>query len=213
MHLRRRHTLYLTFILYRLTCARWGCFYPKKIAIFRQTMSFVNLQINGQVKELWFTTFILPIFTGRIITESEVLNSLLLYGALAREKNDELVSEYLKGLVHLNLNYPGAHFEKDAFANFYRAFEHLVTGRMLKQRKLKNELRQILGSLSSMGLGSGVQSEFKELYEVRGSQAMHAQLPPNRVDRETSMKMKVFADVVFFHVFKPVWENPNNGAI
>jgi hypothetical protein len=151
--------------------------------------------------------------SGRVITESEVVNSLYLYGALTKESNDELVSEYLKGLVHLSLNYPGAHFEKDAFANFYRTFEHLVTARMLKQRKLKNELRQILGVLSSMGLSSELQSEFKDLYAIRGGQAMHAQLPPTRVDRETCMKMKVFTDVVFFHVYKPIWESFINGPV
>jgi hypothetical protein len=51
---------------------------------------------------------------GRKITSSETYEALCLYGALAKEKNDELVSEYLKGLIHLSLNYPGAHFEKDA---------------------------------------------------------------------------------------------------
>jgi hypothetical protein len=141
------------------------------------------------------------------ITEEEVKNSLWLYGALAKETNQEIISEYLKGLVHLNLNHPGVNFEKDAFANFYRVFEHLVTNRILKKQKLENELKQIQNELSSMGLGSDIKKEFMELYKIRSCQAMHAQLLPQRIDRETSLKMKVFTDVIFFRVYKAVWGN------
>lgn len=143
---------------------------------------------------------------GRIISESEVFESLCLYGCLARESNNELVSEYLKGLVHLGINYPGAHFEKDAFANFYRAFEHLVTARLRKQKKLKGELSQLTDTLASLGLGTDTIEEFKQLYTVRGEQAMHAQKAPKRISREDAMKMKVFTDIVFRMTYKPEWD-------
>lgn len=144
--------------------------------------------------------------SGSVITPGEIYESLLLYGALAREKNDELVSEYLKGLIHLSLNYPGTHFEKDAFSNFYRTFEHLVTDRVLSKKKLKNEFKQLSGALDSLGLSSEIIEEFRKLYAIRGSQAMHAQRSPERISREDTMKMKVITDIVVRSVYKPIWE-------
>jgi hypothetical protein len=131
---------------------------------------------------------------------------LWLYGALANEKTDELVSEYLKGLIHLSLNYPGTHFEKDAFSNFYRTFEHLVTNRLLGKKKLKNELKEMSAVLSTLGLSSELLEEFRKLYVIRGSQAMHSQHIPELTSREDTMKMKVFTDVVIYKVYKPLWE-------
>lgn len=144
--------------------------------------------------------------TGRVVLSEEIRESLCLYGALAREKNEELVSEYLKGLIHLSLNYPGAHFEKDAFSNFYRTFEHLVTSRILKQNKLQNELKQLSGALTSLGFSSEITDEFKKLYSIRGEQAMHAQRSPAKITREDTMKMKVFTDIVVRKVYKQIWE-------
>lgn len=144
--------------------------------------------------------------SGQNIDQNQIIESLLLYGALAKEKNEELISEYLKGLIHLNLNYPGTHFEKDAFANFYRTFEHLVTGRMLGKKKLKNELNEISEALKSLGLSSELIEEFRKLYVIRGSQAMHSQCAPDRISREDTMKMKVFTDMVIYRVYKPIWE-------
>jgi hypothetical protein len=143
---------------------------------------------------------------GRVISSEEIKESLCLYGALAREKNGELVSEYLRGLIHLSLNYPGVHFEKDAFSNFYRTFEHLVTSRVLKQTKLKNERKDLSRALSLLGFSSVITDEFKELYSIRGEQAMHAQRAPEKITRENTMKMKVFTDVVIQKVYKPIWE-------
>jgi hypothetical protein len=75
--------------------------------------------------------------SDQVIDQNQIIESLWLYGALANEKTDELVSEYLKGLIHLSLNYPGTHFEKDAFSNFYRTFEHLVTNRLLGKKEIE----------------------------------------------------------------------------
>lgn len=144
--------------------------------------------------------------SGQIIGQNQIIESLLLYGALAREQNEELVSEYLKGLIHLSLNYPGTHFEKDAFANFYRTFEHLVTGRIIGKKKLKKELTEISAVLNSFGLTSELIEEFRKLYVIRSSQAMHSQLAPDRISREDTMKMKVFTDVLIYKVYKPIWE-------
>ena len=105
---------------------------------------------------------------GRNMTSSETYEALCLYGALAREENNELVSEYLKGLIHLSLSYPGANFEKDAFSNFYRVFEHIVTRKILNQKKLKNEFRQLSESLRSLGFSQVIIGQFKEMYSLLG---------------------------------------------
>lgn len=144
--------------------------------------------------------------SGQVLDQNQIIQSLLLYGALAKEENNELVSEYLKGLIHLSLNYPGTHFEKDAFSNFYRTFEHLVTDRLLGKKKLKNELEEISASLETLGLSSVLLEEFKKMYIIRGSQAMHSQRTPIPITREDTMKMKAFTDVVVYKVYEPIWE-------
>lgn len=143
---------------------------------------------------------------GRTLTEQELIESLLFYGALAKEENDELISEYLRGVIHLSLNYPGAHFEKDAFANYFRVFEHLVTTRVLGLTKLKNEFKEYTKALHSFGISQALIDEFKELYKLRSRQAMHAYLSPAAIDRETTMKMKLFCDITVQNVYRPIWE-------
>lgn len=169
---------------------------------YKYTDTDKNIVSGGTIVQDIFDTDLM----GQTINSAQVMDSLWLYGALAKEKNEELVSEYLKGLIHLSLNYPGAHFEKDAFANFYRTFEHLVTDRLLGKKKLSNEFKEISSALSSLGLSAELIEEFRKLYIIRGSQAMHSQLAPDRISRDDTMKMKVFTDGVICRVYKPTWE-------
>ena len=130
----------------------------------------------------------------------------LIRASLAKEKNNELVAEYLKGLIHLALNYPRTHFEKDAFANFYRTFEHLVTNKLLNKIKLENEFKEISEALSKLGLGEEMLDEFRKMYILRCSQAMHSQIEPQKISREDTLKRKVFTEVIIYRAYKPIWE-------
>jgi hypothetical protein len=53
-------------------------------------------------------------------------------------------------------------FRKEAFANFYRSFEYFVTNRILKTKKLKNELKQFKEVLQSLDLKPEVVQMFAE---------------------------------------------------
>ncbi len=61
-------------------------------------------------------------------------------------------------------------------------------------------------ALADIGLSQDLLDEFKEMYILRGSQAMHSQIEPKRISREDTLKMKVFTDVVIYKSYKPVWE-------
>jgi hypothetical protein len=146
-------------------------------------------------------------FSGRNLTYQDIEETLILFGALSKEKNTHLISEYLKGLIHLGLNYPGVHFEKDAFSNFYRVFEHVATSKILKQNKLSNEFKQLSKALTSLGLDEELVNEFRTLYKIRCAQAMHSQKPPSPISRENTMKMKILTDTVMSKAYKVTWYN------
>lgn len=140
------------------------------------------------------------------LTEPDVRRAALMYGALARERQDHVREEYIKGLYHLSLNMYNIDFHKDAFSNFYRSFEYLATDRILKVEKLKNELKQFKSVIKSIGLDDDAQEEFNYLYKVRSEQIMHAQREQKQINIDDVFKMKTFLDAVLFAVYKPVWE-------
>lgn len=147
------------------------------------------------------------------LTEPVVFDAQIIYGYVARESDQELVSEYLKGLVHLTMSYPGADFLKDAFANFYKVFEYIATVRILKQTKLGNEVRELSQAILNVGLDSECVDEFKALYALRSSQIMHAQQSMRTLDIESVLKMKVLTDVLVRSVYKKAWGQRASEAI
>jgi hypothetical protein len=202
----KSHAVFNIYIVAFNVCSM-GLFLPQEQKHLSPEYSFTNTRTGVSGKGLVVQDVFDEDFAGQEITEGQVLDAFWLYGALAKEKNEELIAEYLKGLVHLGLNYPGTHFEKDAFTNFYRIFEHLVTNKLLGKRKLQNELNQMSSVLATLGLSQDLLDEFKKMYILRGSQAMHSQINPMRISRENTLKMKAFTDVVIYKSYKPVWED------
>jgi hypothetical protein len=140
------------------------------------------------------------------LTEEEIRKSALLFGALAREPVSDVGREYLKGLYHLTTLIYDVEFRKDAFGNFYRALEFFISDRVLRVRRLENELRDIQKALRDLGFSDVIVEEFRELYKIRSEQVMHAQRGLGSVDWEAVGKMKTFTDAVMHKVYQPVWE-------
>lgn len=140
------------------------------------------------------------------LTENEVRKSALLFWALAREPVDDVRREYLKGLYHLTTLIYDIEFRKDAFGNFYRALEFFISERVLRVRKLENELRVIQKALLDLGFSDVIVKEFRELYRIRSEQVMHAQGSLGSVDWDAVGKMKTFTDAVMHKVYQPIWE-------
>jgi hypothetical protein len=142
----------------------------------------------------------------RKITEEEVRRTALLFIALAKERDDNVRAEYIKGIIHLGLDVYGMSFYKDAFANFYRSLEFLVTERILKVKNLANEQRDIQNALDSLGFSRDIVDEFGSLYRLRCGQVMHAQKKQTEIQVDDAHKMKVILDAVLFKLYRPVWE-------
>lgn len=88
----------------------------------------------------------------RLLTEGEVRNSVIIAGSLLRDTDQDFRREYLKGIIHLGSGFGDLTFGREAFANFYRAFEYFVTSRVLVKKKLANELKDLRGGIRLMGL-------------------------------------------------------------
>jgi hypothetical protein len=142
-------------------------------------------QVFMNSKDLTFPT------EKRDLTEGEVRNSVLILGSLLRETDQNFRKEYLKGIVHLSVEFGDLAFSREAFANFYRAFEYFITSRALEKKKLDNELKELKQGIRSLGLPEKFCDEFANLYKIRSEQVMHAQREPRDMDMDDVLKMKV----------------------
>ena len=130
----------------------------------------------------------------RMLTDGEVRNSMIILASLLRETDQTFRKEYLKGITHLSSGFGDLVFSREAFANFYRAFEYFITTRVLKKTKLTNEVKELKEGICLLGLSDEFCDEFTSLYKVRSEQVMHAQREPKEMDMDDVLKIKVFKD-------------------
>ncbi len=140
--------------------------------------------------------------TLKALEESEVQNAVIIFGVLARERSLDLEAEYSKGLLLLRMNFYDINFRRESFSCFYRALEHFVASRLLKVKKLKNELRDLQRGVSQLGASSELVNELREVYATRSSQVAHSQILPRDITFDEVMKAKVFLDFVMHKTFK-----------
>jgi hypothetical protein len=145
-----------------------------------------------------------PIFPAekRGLTEGEVRNSIIICGALMRDTDQTFRKEYLKGIIHISPGFADISFNREAFANFYRAFEYFITSRVLGKKKLGNELRDLSKGIRSLGLSDEVCKELPNLYKIRSEQVMHAQKGPKDIDIDDVIKIKVFTDYALHRYYR-----------
>jgi len=142
----------------------------------------------------------------RELTENDIHDALILFGALSPEKEHIIVVEYLKGIMHLSMSYYDINFHREAFGNFYRVIEHIVTNRILGKRKLKNELVEIQQAFRDLGADETLISEFKNVYVKRSSQIMHAQIKPEPVSFDEAVIAKTFCDLLLHKFYRKIAE-------
>lgn len=142
--------------------------------------------------------------SDQLLTSSDVRFAQLLFSVMAKDTDRSARDEYIKGLLHLRLSFFPYDFHREAFSNFYRAFEYVVTARLLRRRRLANEIRDMTDALSNLGIPGEVVAEFPALYALRGEQIMHAQKRPGPIDRDSVLKMKVFLDAVLHALYRPL---------
>jgi hypothetical protein len=138
------------------------------------------------------------------ISENEVRNTAIIYGTLLRERDHYIRQEYIKGIIHMGLSFHDVRFDKDAFANFYRLFEHFVTKKILKTDKLKNELKQFKKVISDLGMGSEITDEFGNIYKLRSDQIMHAQRDQVEIDPDDVIKIKAYLDFALHKHYRKI---------
>ena len=147
----------------------------------------------------------------RELTQREVHDALILFGALCRESEHVIVNEYLKGVMHLCMSYYDLNFHREAFGNFYRVIEYLVTNRILGKRKLKNELNQLQQVFRDFGADEKLISEFKNIYAIRSAQVMHAQIQPEKVSFDEALMVKTFCDLLLNKYYLKIAETWRKG--
>ena len=135
------------------------------------------------------------------LTKLAVQNAILIFGIFAKESSVALDTEYTKGILLLRMQFCDINFRTEAFMCFYRALEFFVTSRLLKVKKLTNELKDIQRGLATVGLDGDVLDEFKQIYVIRSSLAAHTQIQPRSLTFDEVMKAKVFLDFVIHKTF------------
>lgn len=131
----------------------------------------------------------------------------LVFIAAAKESESWILDEYIKGLYHFGGSIYGIEFWKDAFANFYRLFEYFVTRRLLVQKKLANEVKEIEKALTQCGVPMAIIEMFsQEVYRLRSSQVMHAQAEQHEIGPEEAGKAKILCDLAMLSAYRPIWQ-------
>ncbi|KAF0144971.1 MAG: hypothetical protein FD156_1298 [Nitrospirae bacterium] len=144
------------------------------------------------------------------ITDANIRKAILILGVLTRQSESIVVQEYLRGILHISLNFTFIDFSREAFGNFYRSFENVATEKILKVTKLNNELKELQQALRIIGLKEDIIKEFKLLYRLRSAQIMHAQKKQIKIELDDVFKMKVILDCVLHHIYKPIWTTQMN---
>lgn len=166
----------------------------KKILAFPLQMEYRKEDFKGSIKE---------------ITEKEIRNALLYFGVLTKDKEEKISiirEEYVKGLLHLSLAFFNMDFYREAFFNFYRCFENIVTNKVLQVKKLDVELKNIENAINKVGLGKILARHLKPIYKTRSNQVMHAQKDQINVTMDDAFMIKTSLDALLFKVFSPILE-------
>jgi hypothetical protein len=141
-------------------------------------------------------------FESRSALSSQIVqNAILIFGIFAKEPSIALGTEYTKGILLLRMQFCDVHSRTEAFMCFYRALEYFIASRVLKVRKLTNELKDMQRGLAIVGLDGEILDEFREIYVIRSSQAAHTQIQPRELTFDEVMKTKVFLDFVIHKTF------------
>lgn len=140
----------------------------------------------------------------RYLTESEVRQAAIIYGSILRESDQNIRQEYVKGILHMGLSFADINFNKEAFGNFYRSFEYFVTRKLLKVKKLKNEVKELAKAIKAAGLSEEFVDEFNGLYKIRSEQVMHAQRHQVEITQDDVVKMKVFVDYLLHRYYTTI---------
>lgn len=84
-------------------------------------------------------------FSGirRKLNAKEIKDVMMLFSSLMKDQNQHFRKEYLKGIVHLSLNFGDLSFSEEAFTNFYRSFELFISSQILGKERLCNEFEEL----------------------------------------------------------------------
>lgn len=138
----------------------------------------------------------------RKITKRDVENCALVFGIIARERTTVLTGEYLRGLLLMRMNVLELNFRRESFLCFYRALEHFAANRILKVRKLSNELRDLQRALRTLTDDNELIEELRTVYRIRSSQVAHSQNNQIDISQDDLLKTKVFLDFLMHKTFK-----------
>ena len=184
---------YFTWDWYGFLVPRYEVYNPireKKGLIFPLQMKYRKEYFEGSIKE---------------ITEKEIRRACKYFGVLIKdEKISKIREEYIKGILHLSLRFSDIDFYKEAFYNFYRCFENIVTNKVLQVKKLNKEVKNIEKAINKVGLGKILTKQFKSIYVIRSNQVMHAQKRQVNITLDDVYAIKTYLDALLFKVFTPI---------
>ena len=69
------------------------------------------------------------------------------------------------------------------------------------------ELRQIQDALTSLGFSDDLSRAFKDVYQLRSEQVMHAQREQTEISRDDVVKIKACLDGIIYKLYQPVWND------
>ena len=133
----------------------------------------------------------------RKLTQDDMYRTMLVFGAMSKlhERYFEL---YIKATTLMGSDTFENNFYTEAFSNYFLLMERFIKVEILKKPGGSLSVTIMQAALKRLGISNDLVEEFKNLYIVRGRDAMHSRGKEQALTFEEAGKCKIMCDLMLF---------------
>lgn len=133
----------------------------------------------------------------RELTKDDMYRTMLVFGAIAK-LNERYFELYIKATTLMGSDTFENNFYTEAFSNYFLLIERFIKVEILKKPGGELSVKTMQAELKKLGIDDKILEEFKNLYIVRGRDAMHSRGKEKALTFEEAGKCKVICDLMLF---------------
>jgi AbiV family abortive infection protein len=133
----------------------------------------------------------------RKLTKDDMYRTMLVFGAIAK-LNERYFELYIKATTLMGSDTFENNFYTEAFSNYFLLIERFIEVEILKKPGGKLSVKTMQVELKKLFIDDKIVEEFKNLYIVRGRDAMHSRGKEKTLTFEEAGKCKAICDLMLF---------------
>lgn len=134
----------------------------------------------------------------RKLTRDDMYRTMLVFGAMAK-LNERYFEFYIKATTLMGSDTFENNFYAEAFSNYFLLMERFIKVEILKKTDGKKlDVKKMQIELKKLGISDELVEEFKNIYIVRGRDAMHSRGNEQVLTFEEAAKCKIMCDLMLF---------------